>query len=86
MPLFISVRVNIGIDGRLAAVPYQQVNRWRGWAHVRSSWSRSWSMTKDNRLLGSFELKGILPGPHDVPQIEVTFAVDANGILQVGCQ
>lgn len=42
------------------------------------------SMTKDNRLLGKFELTGIPPAPRGVPQIEVTFDVDENGILQVG--
>eukprot|EP01120_Amphizonella_sp_Union-15-10_P007625 TRINITY_DN258_c0_g1_i9.p1 TRINITY_DN258_c0_g1~~TRINITY_DN258_c0_g1_i9.p1 ORF type:complete len:427 (-),score=107.31 TRINITY_DN258_c0_g1_i9:70-1284(-) len=41
------------------------------------------SMTKDNNLLGKFELSGIPPAPRGVPQIEVTFDIDANGILQV---
>ena len=40
-------------------------------------------MTKDNHLLGSFTLSGIPPAPRGVPQIEVTFTVDANGLLQV---
>lgn len=40
-------------------------------------------MTKDNHLLGSFTLSGIPPAPRGVPQIEVTFAVDASGLLQV---
>lgn len=40
-------------------------------------------MTKDNNLLGKFELSGIAPAPRGVPQIEVTFDVDANGILNV---
>jgi len=39
--------------------------------------------TKDNNLLGKFDLNGIPPAPRGVPQIEVTFNVDANGILQV---
>ncbi|EGF83438.1 70 kDa heat shock protein 3 [Batrachochytrium dendrobatidis JAM81] len=39
--------------------------------------------TKDNNLLGKFELAGIPPAPRGVPQIEVTFDVDANGILNV---
>ena len=41
------------------------------------------AMTKDNHLLGKFELTGIPPAPRGVPQIEVTFEIDANGILQV---
>ncbi|EPY41020.1 hypothetical protein AGDE_02905 [Angomonas deanei] len=40
-------------------------------------------MTKDNRLLGKFELSGIPPPPAGVPQIEVSFDVDENSILQV---
>jgi len=44
------------------------------------------SMTKDNHLLGKFELTGIPPAPRGVPQIEVTFEIDANGILQVSAQ
>merc|ERR1711871_1444786 len=41
------------------------------------------SMTKDNRVLGSFQLDGLPPAPRGVPQIEVSLDVDANGILQV---
>jgi L1 cell adhesion molecule like protein len=40
-------------------------------------------MTKDNNLLGKFNLEGIPPSPRGVPQIEVTFDIDANGILNV---
>eukprot|EP00529_Nitzschia_sp_RCC80_P016763 CAMPEP_0113482702 /NCGR_PEP_ID=MMETSP0014_2-20120614/23058_1 /TAXON_ID=2857 /ORGANISM="Nitzschia sp." /LENGTH=675 /DNA_ID=CAMNT_0000376233 /DNA_START=383 /DNA_END=2410 /DNA_ORIENTATION=- /assembly_acc=CAM_ASM_000159 len=40
-------------------------------------------MTKDNHPLGKFELSGIPPAPRGVPQVEVTFQVDANGILEV---
>ncbi|KAH1590618.1 hypothetical protein KXW65_005029 [Aspergillus fumigatus] len=41
------------------------------------------SLTKDNNLLGKFELTGIPPAPRGVPQIEVSFDLDANGILKV---
>ena len=41
------------------------------------------AMTKDNNLLGKFELTGIPPAPRGQPQIEVTFELDANGILKV---
>ncbi|KAA0197629.1 Glucose-regulated protein 78 [Fasciolopsis buskii] len=41
------------------------------------------SMTKDNNLLGKFDLTGIPPAPRGVPQIEVTFEIDVNGILTV---
>ncbi|RXN12845.1 heat shock 70 kDa [Labeo rohita] len=41
------------------------------------------AMTKDNNLLGKFELTGIPPAPRGVPRIEVTFDIDANGILNV---
>ena len=40
-------------------------------------------MTKDNHILGKFNLEGIPPAPRGVPQIEVTFDIDANGILNV---
>jgi len=44
------------------------------------------SMTKDNHLLGKFELSGIPPSPRGVPQIEVTFEIDVNGILNVAAE
>uniref|UniRef100_A0A8C5BKB8 78 kDa glucose-regulated protein n=1 Tax=Gadus morhua TaxID=8049 RepID=A0A8C5BKB8_GADMO len=40
-------------------------------------------LTKDNHLLGTFDLTGIPPAPRGVPQIEVTFEIDVNGILRV---
>ena len=43
-------------------------------------------LTKDNHQLGKFDLTGIPPAPRGSPQIEVTFEVDANGIMQVGAQ
>ncbi|MCG9890998.1 MAG: molecular chaperone DnaK [Thermosynechococcaceae cyanobacterium MS004] len=44
------------------------------------------AMVKDNKCLGKFELTGIPPAPRGVPQIEVTFDIDANGILNVAAQ
>jgi len=44
------------------------------------------SMTKDNVQLGKFELNGLPPAPRGVPQIEVTFEIDANGILNVAAE
>ncbi|KXZ42737.1 hypothetical protein GPECTOR_121g437 [Gonium pectorale] len=44
------------------------------------------AMTKDNHKLGQFDLNGIPPAPRGVPQIEVTFEVDANSILTVSAQ
>jgi len=44
------------------------------------------SMAADNRTLGRFMLDGILPAPRGLPQIEVTFDIDANGILSVRAQ
>jgi len=43
-------------------------------------------MTKDNHLLGKFDLTGIPPAPRGVPQIEVTFEIDVNGILHVSAE
>ncbi|XP_017770914.1 PREDICTED: heat shock protein 68-like [Nicrophorus vespilloides] len=44
------------------------------------------TMTKDNNLLGTFDLTGIPPAPRGQPQIEVTFDLDANGILNVSAK
>lgn len=44
------------------------------------------AMAKDNRKLGEFNLDGIPPSPRGVPQVEVTFDIDANGILQVSAK
>lgn len=44
------------------------------------------TLTKDNHLLGKFDLTGIPPAPRGTPQIEVTFEIDANGILNVAAQ
>ena len=43
-------------------------------------------MTKDNHILGKFDLNGIPPAARGVPQIEVTFEIDVNGILRVSAE
>merc|ERR1712166_1168934 len=43
-------------------------------------------MTKDNHILGKFDLQNIPPAPRGVPQIEVTFEIDVNGVLRVGAE
>ena len=43
-------------------------------------------MARENRTLGKFQLGGIPPAPRGVPQIEVTFDIDANGILNVNAK
>lgn len=44
------------------------------------------AMSKDNHLLGKFELTGVPPAPRGIPQIEVTFQIDVNGILEVSAE
>ncbi|MDR1824793.1 MAG: molecular chaperone DnaK [Bifidobacteriaceae bacterium] len=44
------------------------------------------SLARDNKALGTFELTGIAPAPRGVPQIEVTFDIDANGIVHVSAK
>ena len=44
------------------------------------------SMAKDNHFMGFFDLKGIPPAPRGVPEIEVEFSIDADGILQVSAE
>ena len=43
-------------------------------------------MAADNKILGNFELVGIPPAPRGTPQIEVTFDIDANGIVNVSAK
>ena len=43
-------------------------------------------MVSDNKILGQFDLSGIPPAPRGVPQIEVTFDIDANGIVHVNAK
>ena len=43
-------------------------------------------MTKDNHNLGKFDLTGLPPAPRGTPQVEVTFEIDANGILNVAAE
>lgn len=43
-------------------------------------------MTKDNHQLGKFDLTGLPPAPRGIPQVEVTFEIDVNGILRVSAE
>ena len=43
-------------------------------------------MVADNKLLGQFDLSGIPPAPRGIPQIDVTFDIDANGIVHVNAR
>jgi len=43
-------------------------------------------MAADNKLLGQFDLVGLPPAPRGVPQVEVTFDIDANGIVHVSAK
>jgi len=43
-------------------------------------------MASDNKMLGQFDLSGIPPSPRGMPQIEVTFDIDANGIVNVSAK
>ena len=54
--------------------------------HLAQVFEGERTRTKDNNLLGKFDLTGILPAPRGVPQINVTFDMDANGILNVSAE
>lgn len=56
------------------------------WVQCEQVFEGERAMTKDNHKLGQFDLTGIPPAPRGVPQIEVTFEIDANGILNVGAE
>jgi molecular chaperone DnaK len=56
-----------------------------------AKWGKDWlqgerPMSRDNKVLGTFRLDGIPPAPRGMPQIEVTFDIDANGILHVSAK
>lgn len=55
-------------------------------SHIPASSGFRLGGAKDNHLLGKFELGGIPPAPRGQPQIEVTFEIDSNGILNVGAE
>ncbi|GJZ67146.1 putative mediator of RNA polymerase II transcription subunit 37c, partial [Tanacetum coccineum] len=59
-------------------------NRW--WGHDFHVYEGDRARTEDNNLLGKFELSGIPPAPSGVPQISVSFGLDANGFLDVSAE
>merc|ERR1719371_58576 len=79
----ILVVIALAAGGEAVQVDFIIENQESGTFKIIQVFEGERAMTKDNHLLGKFELTSIPPAPRGVPQIEVTFEIDANGILNV---
>jgi len=94
-PLSLGIETEHGVIARLiernSAIPKKQLQTFSTAANNQTAvdiriFQGEREFAKDNKLLGQFRLDGIPPAPRGVPQIEVTFDIDANGILNVSAK
>uniref|UniRef100_A0A0E0BG80 Uncharacterized protein n=1 Tax=Oryza glumipatula TaxID=40148 RepID=A0A0E0BG80_9ORYZ len=90
-PLSLGIRVNSDhtmsvVIPRNTFIPTKNVRRYTTQFDNQTGVSINVASTLDNNLLGKFVLSGILPAPRGVPQIDVTFEFDTNGVLHVSAE